>query len=55
MRRWFVSLASMRPSDFIYFSAYALTGLVPVFSSFFFMLLEHYGLQIQHLSPHSIT
>jgi hypothetical protein len=23
--------------------------------SFFFMLLEHYGLQLHHLLPHSIT
>jgi hypothetical protein len=28
---------------------------VPPLSSFFLMLLEHYGLQLQHLSPHSIT
>jgi hypothetical protein len=41
--------------DFIYFSVYALAGLIPVFSSLFFMLLEHYGLQLQHLSSYSIT
>jgi hypothetical protein len=27
---------------------------VPPFSSLFLVLLEHYGLQLQHLSPHSI-
>jgi hypothetical protein len=44
----------MRPSKFMYFSAYALPGLVLPFSSFF-MLLKTYGLQLQDLSPHSIT
>jgi hypothetical protein len=28
---------------------------VPPVSSFFLMLLEFYGLQLQHLSPNSIT
>jgi hypothetical protein len=32
-----------------------LVGLVLLLSSFFLVLLEHYGLQLQHLSPHSIT
>jgi hypothetical protein len=41
--------------DFVYFSVYALAGLVTPFSSFFLVLLEHYGLQLQHLLPHSIT
>jgi hypothetical protein len=41
--------------DFVYLSVYALAGLVTPFSSFFLVLLEHYGLQLQHLSPHSIT
>jgi hypothetical protein len=53
MWRGIVPLANMQPSDFI-FLLYALSGLVPPVSSFF-MLLEHYGLQLQHLSPHSIT
>jgi hypothetical protein len=42
------SLANMELGDFIFFSAYALAGLVPP-------LLEYYGLQLQHLSPNSIT
>jgi hypothetical protein len=42
------------PGGFIYFSAYALAGLVPSLSSSL-VLLEHYGLQLQHLSLHSIT
>jgi hypothetical protein len=49
------SLANMRPGDFIFFVAYALTGLVPPLSSFFLMILEYCGLQLQHLSPISIA
>jgi hypothetical protein len=44
----------MRPRDFVFFAAYALVGLVPPLSSFL-TLLEYYGLQLQHLSPNSIT
>jgi hypothetical protein len=43
MRHGLVSL--MQPGDFIYFSLYALSGLVPPLSSFL-MQLEHYGLQL---------
>jgi hypothetical protein len=50
-----VSLANLRPGDFIFFAAYALAGLVPPLSSFFLTLLEYYGLQLQHLSPNSIA
>jgi hypothetical protein len=53
MRCGMLSLAY--PGGFIYFSAYALAGLVPSLSSSFLVLLEHYGLQLQHLSLHSIT
>jgi hypothetical protein len=53
MRRGVVSVANIRPSDFVFLSSYALSGLVPPLSSFF-MLLEHYKLQLQHLSPHTI-
>jgi hypothetical protein len=49
------SLANMRPGDFVFFTAYALAGLVPSLSSFFLKLLEYYGLQLQHLSPNSIA
>jgi hypothetical protein len=52
MRCRMLSLAQL--GDFVYFSAYALARLVPSFSSFL-VLLEHYGLQLQHLPPHSIT
>jgi hypothetical protein len=49
-----MSLANMRPGDFIVFAAYALAGLVPPLFSFL-TLLEYYGLQLQHFSPNSIT
>jgi hypothetical protein len=45
----------MGPGNFVFFAAYALVGLVPPLSSFFLTLLEYYGLQLQHLSPNSIT
>jgi hypothetical protein len=35
--------------EFILFTSYTLAGLVLPFSSFFFMLLEWYGLQLHHL------
>jgi hypothetical protein len=45
----------MEPKDFIFFAAYALAELVLPLPSSFLMLLEYYGLQLQHLSPSSIT
>jgi hypothetical protein len=53
MQRGMLSLA--QPGKFIYFSSYALAGLVSPLSSFFLVLLEHYELQLKHLLPHSIT
>jgi hypothetical protein len=50
-----VLLANMRPGDFVFFTVYALVGLVPPLSSFFLTLLEYYGLQLQHLSPNFIA
>jgi hypothetical protein len=38
------SRANMRPGDIVFFTAYALAGLVPPLSSFFLTLLEYYGL-----------
>jgi hypothetical protein len=49
---WRGMLSLAHSGDFVYFSSYALVGLVPPLS--FLVLLEHYGLQLQHLSPHSI-
>jgi hypothetical protein len=55
LKRGVVPLANVALGDFVFFSTYALAGLVPPVSSFFLMLLEFYGLQLQHLSPNSIT
>jgi hypothetical protein len=49
-----LSLANMRPGDIVFFMVYDLVGLVPPLSSFL-TLLEYYGLQLQYLSPNSIT
>jgi hypothetical protein len=45
-------LINLQPREFIFFSCYTTAGLVPPMSSFLFTLLEFYGLQLQHLSPH---
>jgi hypothetical protein len=55
LKRGVMLLANLEPGDFVFFSLHALAGLVPLLSSFFLMLLEFYGLQLQHLSPNSIT
>jgi hypothetical protein len=47
-----VPLRGLWSGEFIFFSSYALSGLV---LPFFFTLLETYGLQLHHLSPDSIT
>jgi hypothetical protein len=47
-------LSLAHPGNFVYFSVYALAGLMPPLSSFSLMLLEHYGIQLQQRSPHSI-
>jgi hypothetical protein len=55
LKRRIMPLANLVPEDFVFFSVYALAGLVLPLSSFFLMLLEFYGLQLQHLSPNSVT
>jgi hypothetical protein len=37
-------LTNLQPGEFVYFSCYAMAGLVPPMSSFLFTLLEFYGL-----------
>jgi hypothetical protein len=49
-----VWLGDLRSDEFIFFTSYALAGLVLPFSSFF-TVLETYGLQLHHISLHSIT
>ena len=49
-----VRLGWLRPSKFVLFVSFASTGLALPLSSFFLLLLESYGLQLQHLTPHFI-
>jgi hypothetical protein len=49
-----ILLGGLWPSEFIFFTSYALSGFILSFSSFF-MLLENNGLHLNHLSLHSIT
>jgi hypothetical protein len=48
------SLNDLVAGKFILFNAYISCGLAPPISSFFLLLLEEFGLQLQHLTPHSI-
>jgi len=47
-------LGDLRPGEFMLFIAHMSAGLALLLSSFFVLLLESYGLQLQHLTPHSI-
>jgi hypothetical protein len=49
-----IPLRDLAAGEFILFNSYAMCGLVPPFSSFFLLLLEEFGLQLHHLTPHSI-
>jgi hypothetical protein len=48
------SLNDLVTGEFILFNAYISCGLAPLISSFFLLLLEEFGLQLQHLNPHTI-
>jgi hypothetical protein len=54
VRRGSSSLADLDAGEFVLFTSYASCGLVPPVSAFLLLLLEEYGLQLQHLTPHSI-
>jgi hypothetical protein len=56
MRYGTISLSSLQPSEFIFFTSYTLARLLLLASSFL-TLLENYDLQLQlqHLSPHSLA
>ena len=47
-------LGVLQPGEFMLFISYISCGLGLPISSFFMLLLEDYGLQLQHLTPHSI-
>jgi hypothetical protein len=46
-------LINLQLREFVFFTCYATAGLLPLVSSFLFTLLEFYGLELQHLWPHS--
>jgi hypothetical protein len=48
------SLNDLVAGEFVLFNAYISCGIAPSISSFFLLLLEEFGLQLQHLTPHSI-
>jgi hypothetical protein len=46
MQRGTSPLVNLQPGEFIFFSCYTAIGLLPPVSSFLFMLLEFYGIQL---------
>ena len=49
-----VPLGDLRAGEFVLFISHISTGLGLPISSFFLLLLEDFGLQLQHLTPHSL-
>ena len=49
-----VPLGNLRAGKFVLFISHISTGLGLPISSFFLLLLEDFGLQLQHLTPYSI-
>jgi hypothetical protein len=49
-----VPLRELAAGEFVLFNSYIMCGLVPPISSFFLLLLEEFGLQLHHLTPHSV-
>jgi hypothetical protein len=47
-------LGDLAAREFVLFVSYLSRGLALVISPFFLLLLEEFGLQLQHLTPHSI-
>jgi hypothetical protein len=47
-------LCDLATGEFVLFVSYLSYGLALPISPFFFLLLEELGLQLQHLTPHSI-
>jgi hypothetical protein len=47
-------LGDLAAEEFVLFVSYLSCGLALPISPFFLLLLEEFGLQLQHLSPHSI-
>jgi len=49
-----VPLGDLRAGEFVLFISHISTGVGLPISSFILLLLEDFGLQLQHLTPHSI-
>lgn len=47
-------LGNMRLDEFVLFTFYVFAGLALLISDFFLLLWEEFGVQLQHLTPHSI-
>jgi hypothetical protein len=47
-------LGDLTAGEFVLFTSYISCGLALPISPFFLLLLEEFGLQLQHLMPHSI-
>jgi hypothetical protein len=47
-------LGDLTAGEFVLFVPYLFCGLALPISPFFLLLLEEFGLQLQHLTPHSI-
>jgi hypothetical protein len=47
-------LGNLAVGEFVLFTSYISCGLALPISPFFLLLLEEFGLQLQHLTPHSI-
>jgi hypothetical protein len=48
-----IPLNDLAAGEFVLFNSYTMCGLVPPISSFLLLLLEEFGLQLQHLTAHS--
>src|SRR6185436_8286810 len=49
-----VPLGNLRAGEFVLFISHISTGMGLPISSFLLLLLEDFGLQLEHLTPHSI-
>jgi hypothetical protein len=49
-----IPLGNLATREFVLFTSYISCGLALPISPFFLLLLEEFGLQLQHLTPHSI-
>jgi hypothetical protein len=50
-----ILFVDLQHDEIVLSSSYVLAGLALPMSSFFLILLENYGLQLHHLSPHSLV